>query len=287
MELLPNTFLALPNDKEKAKYVVLPIPYDSTASFKPGAREAPRRIIWASKEVEFYSSISDFNTPSGFVYTLDELTVYRDSVDMIPHIRESVSELLKEFPKRKYVFLGGEHSITSPITEVLKPKNVIIFDAHGDMRELYEGTKYSHACNTRRISEQNTENILVYGVRAVCFEENEFYESQNKIKLFKPNEKEEFLHALNKLSGPTYLSVDMDAFDISIMPAVGTPEPGGILWQDYMDFLSVVKSRGKSMDILGFDVAELMPIPTFHSPEFMAARLVLETIAAIEKPKDK
>jgi agmatinase len=176
--------------------------------------------------------------------------------------------------------LGGEHSITLGAVKAVRKKypdlSVLQFDAHTDLMDEYEGSKFSHACVMRRIQEEGIKTAQV-GTRNVNTE-IESYLAKNNIKIFEAPGLPKADEVLGKLTKNVYLTFDLDAFDPSIMPSVGTPEPGGLLWQETINFISEISEH---VNIVGADVVELMPIPGFHAPDFLAAKLVYKIICSI------
>jgi agmatinase len=194
----------------------------------------------------------------------------KEAVFQIQKATEKILEN-KKFP----VILGGEHTLTLGVVLALKKffKNdfsILQFDAHSDLRDEFEGTKYHHATFARRIVEDLKIKICQVGIRAISKEEFEFIKKEKRVKVFyKRNyEKKEILDFLTK---KVYLTIDLDALDPSIMPAVGTPEPEGLFFEN---ILEIVKEVSKEKEILGFDVVELSPIPGFFAPNYLAAKLI-------------
>jgi agmatinase len=178
------------------------------------------------------------------------------------------------------LMLGGEHSITLGAVKAVKKKHkdlsVLQFDAHTDVMDEYEGSKFSHTCVMRRIQEERIKTAQI-GMRNINTE-IAAYIKKNKIKIYEAPGLPPVGEVLSGLTKNVYLTFDLDAFDTSIMPSVGTPEPGGLLWQETIDFIEEIS---KHVDIVGADVVELMPIPGLHAPDFLAAKLVYKIISSI------
>ncbi len=268
---------------KNSKAVVLPVPYDKTSSYGKGADKGPQALLAASPQLEFYDPEFDCETYTKYgLFTLPELKVGKLTPEkMAVAVGKKYSELLKD---NKFVgMLGGEHSITPGIMPVLKKKypklSVLQWDAHGDLRDSYEGTKNSHACAMRRCYD-HVDNIVQVGIRSICIEEAEFIK-EKKIadNIFDPRrfgldqaaKKKSIQEIVNKLSDDVYITIDLDGFDPSILPATGTPEPGGLGWYDCLDLMKAIFEK---KNVVGFDVLELAPIKGFPSSEFMAALLV-------------
>lgn len=278
---IPRTFLGVANDSKKAKYVILSAPYDSTASYGVGQRHGPHAIIEASRQVELYDVElgRDVSSEVG-IYTHDELECDRGNPERnCKFVQEAVEEVLKagKIP----ILLGGEHSVSAGAFAAFASKgkgiSVLQLDAHADMREDYEGTKYDHACAMRRCRE-NFHAVSV-GIRSYSKEEAEVIKKQ-KLDIygsdFNPAE------IVRKLKDEVYITIDLDAFDPSEVPAVGTPEPGGLRWKQVCELLREVCAKKK---VVGFDVVELAPIPGNLVSDFLAARLVYKIIGYIEAGK--
>jgi agmatinase len=270
---------------DKAKIAIVPVPYDGTASYGANQRSGPYAIINASRYVdELLDSEGDLiGLKPTDIFTLDEVVVGRDSVkEAIDGIESAVYDLAVKAGKIP-VMLGGEHSITLGAVKAVKKKykdlSVLQFDAHADLIDEYEGSKYSHACVMKRIIELGIPTVQV-GIRNMN-KEIEGYLAVNKKQAeniyFAPNlpSVQKMLKGLTK---NVYLTFDLDALDPSIMPAVGTAEPGGFLWDET---IKVVKLISQKVNIVGADVVELSPIAGFEAPNFLAAKLTYNIIMAI------
>ena len=262
---------------EKCKVVVLPVPYDSTASYNPGARNGPHAIIQASRNMELYDEELGFSPADIGIYTLDELEPSMKSPeDQVARVEEAVGEILEE--KKFPVTLGGEHSISlgavRAVCESFDDVSVLHLDAHADCRNEYEGTKYSHACAARRFSELCP--VIQLGIRSLSAEEAEFLKGSEDVRTFfmkdirKDGLELALERAIPELSDNVYISFDIDALDPGIMPATGTPEPGGFGWYEALEILRKVCEQKK---VVGFDLVELSPIPGSPASDFLAAKL--------------
>ena len=186
--------------------------------------------------------------------------------------------------------MGGEHSITPFIVEAYKNAgyrdfSILQFDAHADLRDGYLGKKYSHAAAMRRCLDLPGINLVQIGIRSISNENDElnFWEkNQTRIKTFWAKDKNNWQidEIIKYLGNKVYLSFDVDVFDSGIMPATGTPEPGGLNWYEVLDILRAVCAKKK---IIGADFVELAPIKNFHAPDFMVAKLIYKTIGYIFK----
>lgn len=263
----------------KAKVVVFPVPYDSTTYYKPGAKEGPRAIIDASRHMEIYDIKSGKSLKDTDVFTLEELEPSKNSPkETLSRVEKVIAQILAD--KKIPFMLGGEHSITAgavwAFAKAQKDFSVLQIDAHSDLRDVFEGTKFHHASVMRRVREK-VPSVVQIGIRSMCSEEAEYIEKK-KIKniFFAPNLPMEKI--LSSLKKNVYLTFDIDALDPSIMPATGTPEPGGLGWYETLEFLEAV---AKTKNIIGADLVELAPIPGLIFPDFLAAKLACKIINCI------
>lgn len=280
----PKNFGGLTGQTYKeAKAIVLPVPYDKTSSYGKGADLGPKAVIDASPQIELYDREFDCEAYTKYgIFTLPQLPVNKLVPEkMLKTLEKKYSELVKD---NKFVgVLGGEHSITPGVIPTLKKKypnlSILQWDAHGDLRDSYEGTKNSHACAMRRCYD-HVDKIVQVGIRSICQDEAD-YIKEKKIadNIFNPRrfgfdqvtKAKSIKEIVSKLSNDVYITIDLDGFDPSILPATGTPEPGGLGWYDCLDLMKAVFEK---KNVVGFDVLELAPIKGFPSSEFMAALLV-------------
>lgn len=258
-----------------ALFVVVPVPYDLTSTYQPGSRRGPAAIIEASSNMELYDEELKKETYLAGIHTTLPVTVdARGPKNMINVVRKKISKIAAA--NKIPVMLGGEHSITFGAVQALKEKypklSVLQLDAHADSRESYQGSAYSHASVARRISEICP--LTQVGIRSMSKEEADFLPA-SKVKSYSADfvlENKDWCEKICKnLKGDVFVTIDLDVFDPSIMPATGTPEPGGLYWRDV---LRLLKSVSRSCKIRGFDVVELAPIPGIVAPDFMAAKLI-------------
>jgi agmatinase len=280
--LYPWNFLALPeelSDYKTAKAVVLPVPYEATVSYGAGTRNGPGAIIMASRQVETYDHEFGGEPCRVGIATLGEVEqVSTGPAEMVKKIEQVAHDILSD--DKFLITLGGEHSISSGLVKAHKCKyadlTVLHFDAHSDLRDEYQGTKYSHACAMSRIWEIS--DFVSVGIRSFSGSKNEeiaFSEGRIITALEFHKNENIISNILSLLSGSVYITFDLDGFDPSVMPAVGTPEPGGLLWDETLD---VIRAVGNSKRIVGADIVELAPIPGLTYPDFTAARLVYKLI---------
>ncbi|MDO8340286.1 MAG: agmatinase [Candidatus Burarchaeum sp.] len=260
---------------EKCGVLVLPVPYDSTTSYRGGARDGPHAIISASRNMELLDLELGCDISKAGICTLDELEPSSDSpAKTISRVEEAVEGIAEagKFP----VMLGGEHSLTLGAVRALAKKHpkmsVLQLDAHADLREEYEDSKYNHACVMRRVREICPSTVQA-GIRSMCEEELQHVKKEKSKLVYGRNfDAREILRGLGE---EVYVTVDLDVFDPSIMPAVGTPEPGGLLWEEVLPLLREVARKKK---VVGFDVMELAPLAGNVAPDFLAAKLTYKMI---------
>jgi len=264
---------------ETASAAVLPVPFEATTTYGKGTGRGPQAIVDASHQVELYDEELRRET-----YRLGVATLPAVEVGGLPY--ERASERIAEAARRVLaddkllVALGGEHSITPPLVEaaasICGPLTVLQLDAHADLRETYDGTPHSHACAMRRVTERHP--AVQVGIRSLSADEAVLIEKGGHHVFFahqmvvNPGWTE---RALGLLRGNVYLTIDLDYFDPSLVPAVGTPEPGGPGWYETLSFLRRVAAQCR---IVALDVVELCPITGQVVSEFTAAKLIYRLI---------
>lgn len=277
------TFLGLEGpdtDYGPARVAVLPVPYEATVSYAAGTANGPRAILEASCQVELFDEQLRRPFHQAGVTTL-EAVPSADSPD--EQMRRVYQAARKPLADGKFLLtLGGEHSITAPLVRAVieqhGPVSVLQIDAHADLRDSYDGTQHSHAAVMRRVLEM-TDSIVQVGIRS--FSEEEFGECPDQIAAaFTPEaisaDPGWVGSALAALGERVYVTVDIDGFDPSIAPGTGTPEPGGLMWQQVCELLRQVCAR---REVVAADIVEVMPIPGQHVTEFLAARLAGKLLA--------
>jgi len=261
---------------DEASVVVLPVPYDGTAEYKSGTREGPRAIIDASYYLEQYDIELDLDISEVGVYTLPEVQPTMSGPEhMIERVYQIAGDLLEK--GKLPAMLGGEHSITLGTVRACRERypdlSVLHLDAHTDLRDRYQGTKYSHACVMRRVWELCP--VVHVGIRSLSREEHDFL-VQREIEPFYAEAADRTdlpAQVLSRLSAQVYISIDLDVLDPSIMSAVGTPEPGGMNWQQV---LCLLKTVAGSRQIVGFDLVELCPREGPNACATLAAKLAFK-----------
>ena len=295
----PANFLALPPDQcelENSGAVLIPVPYDSTASFRGGAREGPAAMIEASGALEDYDLELDLDVSQIGIHTAPFLEPHLGSPElMVQRVRQAVATYLRF--DRVVGVLGGEHSIAAGAVQAHLDQypelSVLYLDAHADLRDEYMGTQWGHASGARRI--HGWCPLVLVGVRSICEAERDYLRFQANSPaspaissfFWPPNDADEgSLHreVISRLSDLVYVSVDLDVFDPSVMAAVGTPEPGGMLWNQVTGLLRAVAGSHR---IVGFDVCELAPREGPMACTYTAAKLVYKLIAYASRPSPK
>ena len=284
---LKKNFLAIEKEfssYENSKVVILSAPYEKTTSYGKGTAKGPGAILEASHYVEFFDEETEKEVCFDIgIAAIEPMKFGKLSgKKALELIYRNVDEHIKN---GKFVItLGGEHSIsTAPIQahyDNYPELSILHFDAHSDLREEYEGSKYSHASFAARVSEFTT-NITQVGIRAQCKEEfefikangiNTFYAFQMRNEGFDSNLIEKIL---GKLKKNVYITFDVDYFDPSIMPSTGTPEPNGFYWDETMRLLKKVCA---DRNLVGFDVVELAPQKNYTFPDFLTAKLIYKIL---------
>jgi agmatinase len=258
--------------------VLVPAPYDGTASYKKGARNGPRAIIEASRHLEDFDLELGTDPSALGIYTAPAVTpVAAGPEAMAAAVEQAVAAWAG--PERLVGVLGGEHSVTIGAVRAMAARfeglSVLYLDAHADMRDSYRGSRYSHACAARRVAE--TCSIVQVGVRSAQQGEWEWM-TRNGVPVvtWPPGAGSDYIaDVMAQLGDPVYVSVDLDVLDPSIMSAVGTPEPGGMGWHALLGLLSRVAAE---RSIVGFDVVELAPDEGPEACTFTAAKLVYKLI---------
>lgn len=263
---------------EDASFAIVPFPVDLTASYVSGTRNGPRAILDASQHMELFDEETKLAPYREGIFTAADVAHDTTGAEAtLAEVEKRVSSIVKsgKFP----ILLGGEHTGTVGAVTALRKKyddlTVIYFDAHADLRDEYLGSKLNHACVARRIVDAGAKLIQV-GIRSMSEEEDRFLRKTDEVKTFYAGEVRDNLAEVTKgivgnLKGNVYISIDLDVFDPGIMPAVGTPEPGGLTWYEAIDILRDVMRSG--CNVVGCDIMELAPIAGMVAPEYMAARL--------------
>jgi agmatinase len=269
---------------EHARAVILPVPYESTTSWGGGTARAPGAILDASRYVEVYDQELDAEPVRHGIHTLPDLYLTREgSTPAMAELEEAYGAVLDAIGDRFPVMIGGEHSLSAPAIRATAARgegrlSVLQMDAHADLRDGYQGAPWSHASFAFRCLD--VADFVQVGIRAVSPEEVEVIRSRpEQVTVVWADDMWDddawMDRALEALSPEVYLTFDVDYFDPALMPATGTPEPGGGDWYRTLRFLRRVFEE---RNVVGMDVVELAPIPGMNAPDFLVAKLVYKLL---------
>jgi agmatinase len=279
---LPFTFGALeqsPESFDRAGAVVLPVPFERTTSYVPGTKNGPREIIAASGQVELYDEELGREICDVGIHTLPAMeSPFASTDDAFAEMRRVAAWLAGA--GKFFVALGGEHALTAPLVagvgDVHPGVTVLQIDAHADLRESYMGDRHSHASAMRRVLEYAP--AVQVGIRNLSAPEAEAVPGLATTVFYDWDMRTDpawMTRVVDALGEKVYITIDCDGLDPAIMPAVGTPEPGGLSWREIVALLKLVMTK---KTVVAADVVELCPIPGFVAPNFLAARLVYKLI---------
>jgi len=262
---------------EQARIVVIPVPYDGTSTWVKGADKGPSAIIKASANLELYDIETDSQVYRSGIFTDNPVEEASSPEKLVEVVAARVRFHIKT--EKFTVVVGGEHSVSigsiKAYAESYGNTTVLQLDAHSDLRDEYNGSKYNHACVMARVRELCP--ILQVGIRSMDSSEKELMNGENAFFAKDICQKTDwFERAVARLSDRVYITIDLDVFDPSIMSSTGTPEPGGLLWYDVLAFLKTITQK---KDVVGFDVVELCPNPQNRAPDFLAAKLIYKLLS--------
>ena len=279
-----NGFLGIDNKFDiKEKAVIVPFGLEKTVSYGGGTKNGPKEIIKASHQVELYDEELHCEPYKKIgIRTLKPFKIEKNIKKALNKISKINKQILDKnlFP----MTFGGEHSITpgclDPFTKKYKKICLLHFDAHADLRESYNGEKFSHASAIKRCIDYPNVSVISFGIRNISSSEIPILKkNSSRIKIFWAKDKSKWnLESFKKLikNKTVYLTFDVDGLDSSIMPATGTPEPGGLLWDET---LNIIKIAAKNSKIVGADINELSPIKGFNSYNFLVAKLAYKILS--------
>ena len=276
----PINFGYLPEEyssAENAGIVIIPVAYDGTSTWMKGADKGPDAIIEASANMELYDIETDCEVYKRGIFTEEAIGGKITTREMVDAVHDAVQYYLEE--DKFTVVIGGEHSVSIGSIKAHAKQydklTVLQLDAHADLRDEYNGSKYNHACVMARAKESCP--IVQVGVRSMSASEKE---SADESRIFLAedihNNTDWIKKVISRLSDDVYTTIDLDALDPSIMPSTGTPEPGGLLWYDVLELLRMVSER---KNVVGFDVVELCPDGSNRAPDFLAAKLIYKLLS--------
>ncbi len=260
-----------------AQVVILPVPYDATGTWIKGADRGPAAIIEASANMELFDIETNSEAYRKGIFTHAPIGTGAAPEELVHAVRDKVGELIRQ--GKCAVVLGGEHSVSigaiQAHAEMFPDMCVLQLDAHSDLRDEYNGSRLNHACVMARARESCP--IVQVGVRSMDSSE---WESMDRERIFFADDIRKnsawVRDVVSLLTGKVYLTVDLDVFDPSIMPSTGTPEPGGLSWQEV---LKLVREVTQQKELVGFDVVELCPNPQNKAPDFLASKLIYKILS--------
>lgn len=260
---------------DEAKVVLIPVPYDGTSSWQKGADKGPQAFLEASENMELYDIETKSEVYKKGVYLAPPVTEDSSPEKMVEAVYKTTKNYIKQ---EKFVTIfGGEHSVSigtiRAFNESFEDLTVVQIDAHADLRPEYEGTKYNHACAVHEASKKT--NLIQVGIRSMDVSEVEHMD-ENQV-YFAHNLYEDWMDdAIGQMTPNVFITIDLDAFDPSIVPSTGTPEPGGLFWYETLEFL---KLMFKKKNVVGFDIVELCPNENEKSSDFLAAKLYYKMLS--------
>lgn len=262
---------------DESKIIIVPVPYDETSTWMKGADKGPDAVLNASVNLEFYDIETDSEAHLKGIHTISPVTEKETPLKLVNAVHDQVLSLLSEnkFP----VIIGGNHTVSigamKAFSEYFKDISILQLDAHADLRQIYEGSEFNHACAMARAREFAP--VVQVGIRSMSVDELPYVQKDRMFfshDLY--NKKKLYSEALDMLSENVYITIDLDVFDPSLIPSTGTPEPGGPDYYELMNFLrEVINSR----NVTGFDVVELCPSPANKAPDFIAAKIIYQLLS--------
>lgn len=260
-----------------ASVLLQSIPYDGTSTWGKGADKGFRVFLEAAENMELYDIETDSEVYKQGIHILSEIKEKSSPGKVYETVRKKTLELLKE--KKFLTFFGGEHSVSIGIIDAFsscyKNLTVLQLDAHADLRDNYLNSEYSHACALHKASK--TTNLIQVGIRSMDNSEKQFLKTKKCFFAEDIFDNIKWIErAVKLMTDDVYITIDLDAFDPSIMPSTGTPEPGGMKWYETLSFLRRVFAE---KNVVGFDIVEFAPIPELHHPDFLVAKLYYKLLS--------
>ena len=267
-------------DPENAQVLIIPVPYEATTTYMPGTRQGPGAIFRASQQLELFDEETGQEVFRIGIATLEEMEVDASKPRaMVAKVRSLGEKTLDAglFP----LMLGGEHLLSLGMIQAMADRvddfSVLQLDAHTDLRETYQGAEYSNACVMRLAS--HYAELVAVGIRSMSSQEHRWAQEQALPIFFAAdihNRSDWQKEVVAQLRPQVYITIDLDVFDPAIMPAVGTPEPGGLYWYEVLELLRLVC---RSREVVGADIMELCPQPGNIAPDFFAAKLAYKLLS--------
>jgi len=275
-----KTYAGIPEEYaklEQAKIVLIPVPYDGTSTWQKGADKGPKAFLEASENMELYDIETDSEVYQQGIYLTDNVTENSSPELMV----EAVYEITKKYIKKnKFVTIfGGEHSISigtiRAFNEMFPSLTVLHIDAHADLRKSYEGSSCNHACAVYEASQHT--NLIQVGLRSMDIKEKSVMDLDKTYFAHDMATNDSWMDSvIDQMTDNVFITFDLDAFDPSILPSTGTPEPGGLFWYETLDFLKQVFAE---KNVIGFDIVELCPNQIDKSSDFLAAKLYYKMLS--------
>jgi agmatinase len=262
---------------DESRIIIVPVPYDETSTWIKGADKGPDAILEASVNLEFFDVETFSEAHLAGIHTITPVLEKETPLKLVNAVNDKVKSLLSE--KKFPVIIGGNHTVSigafKAFSNSFKNLSILQLDAHSDLRQIYEGSEFNHACAMARAREYAP--VVQVGIRSMSAEEVPWCDKERMFfshELF--YDKNLYGKAIEKLSENVYITIDLDVFDPSLIPSTGTPEPGGPAYLELMHFLrDVIKSR----NVVGFDVVELCPSPANKVPDFVAAKIIYQLLS--------
>lgn len=260
---------------EEAEIVLIPVPYDGTSTWQKGADKGPEAFLNASENMELFDIETRTEVYKKGIYLAGAVTENASSEKMVDAVHKITKNYLKQ---GKFVTVfGGEHSVSigtiRAFNETFEELTVVQIDAHADLRKTYQGSACNHACAVYEASQ--TTNLIQVGIRSMDVEETEHMD-ENQVYFAHDLYDDWMDDAIGQMTPNVFITFDLDAFDPSIMPSTGTPEPGGLFWYETLDFLKLIFQK---KNVVGFDIMELCPNETEKSSDFLAAKLYYKMLS--------
>ena len=279
-----NTFLGIKDSKaSNTDVIIVPYPLENSVCYGKGTRMGPAEIIKASHQLELYDEDLNYEPCTRInIKTIKTNLPPKNNIEAVDEVEKIITDILniKKFP---FIF-GGEHTVTigaiNAFAKLKQPLTVVQFDAHADLRNEYQSNILSHACTMRRCMDLKNINIISIGTRSISRSEAIFLENnKDRIHVFFAKDKDnwntnKFIELIKNKD--VYITFDVDAFDSSIMPATGTPEPGGLLWYEVLKLIKIISTNS---NVVGADINELAPIKGFNSYNFLVAKLAYKILS--------
>jgi agmatinase len=262
---------------DSSSVVLIPVPYDGTSTWQKGSDKGPEALLEAAGNMELYDIETDSEVYQQGIYLADAITENSSAEAMVEAVHAQAKMYIN---KNKFVTLiGGEHSLSigsiRAFNECFHNLTVLQIDAHADLRKEYEGSAFNHACAMHEASQ--TTNLIQVGIRSMDASEKSVMDSEKVFFAHEMALNDTWMDAaIDSMTDNVFITFDLDAFDPSIMPGTGTPEPGGMLWYETLEFLRLVFAE---KNVVGFDIVELCPLGDEKSSEFLAAKLYYKMLS--------